>query len=251
MSVSNDTAIAVDGVHAEDHPGRGAHDRGRRRVTVELGVILALIAGAWTTRWIDGCVPVYRADIEPIPGCISAAGGMIYSRHPVMSSDVPPVPDTTFEAPVATIDAPGGPVVVLAAHPVPPWPVDSRRWHAEMTALATWAADTADGPPLVIAGDMNASEAHPALRRFGDAGMYDAQREVGAGPVRTWPRIAPFPFPWFHIDHVLVRGLGVADAGTVVLPGSDHDAVWAALAPAAGDVLGAQANRTATASSHN
>jgi endonuclease/exonuclease/phosphatase (EEP) superfamily protein YafD len=85
-----------------------------------------------------------------------------------------------------------------------------------------------------MAGDFNATAAHPAFRRFGDVGLRDAHREVGAGPVTTWPR---FAFPglaqldgWFHIDHVLARGLAATDAGVVRIPGSDHDAVWAELA---------------------
>lgn len=34
-----------------------------------------------------------------------------------------------------------------------------------------------------------------------------------------------------HLDHVLFRGMDVADAGTVRVPRSDHDGVWAALVP--------------------
>lgn len=186
-------------------------------------------------RSYDGCVPVWSTDrVEPVDGCVSAAGSMIYSRYPLSDARLPAVRRTLFESPVAQVDTPDGPVVVLAAHPVPPWPGDTRLWYEELTGLAAWASNIDRRLPLVIAGDLNASEAHPALRRFAAAGLYDAHRQVGDGPVATWPRLGRFGvplLPMFHLDHVLVRGLGVADAGTVPLPGTDHVAVWAALEP--------------------
>ena len=65
-------------------------------------------------------------------------GGMILSRHPVATDAVPPVPTMTFATPAAVVDAPGGKALVVAAHPVPPWPGDTERWHSELAALASW-----------------------------------------------------------------------------------------------------------------
>ena len=45
---------------------------------------------------------------------------------------------------------------------------------------------------------------------------------------RTWPTGLVIP-PVIHIDHILIRGLSVVDAGTETIPGSDHAAVWARL----------------------
>lgn len=162
-----------------------------------------------------------------------AGGGMLLSRHPLRVDGVPAVPPSMFATPAAAVDAPGGEVVIAAAHPVPPWPGDTELWHAELAALASWATRVGAHVPVVVAGDLNATAAHPVLRRFTDAGLRDAHRELGRGPVATWPRAARTGIavpPVLHLDHILSRGLGVADAGTVTIPGSDHDAVWASLA---------------------
>lgn len=66
------------------------------------------------------------------------------------------------------------------------------------------------------------------------AGLHDAHREIGRGPVATWPRSGRWGVPiiqLLQLDHVLSRGFGIAGAGTVITPGSDHDAVWAQLVP--------------------
>lgn len=164
-----------------------------------------------------------------------AGGVLLFSRYPLEASGAPPVPPMLFETPAVQVASPQGDVVVLAAHPVPPWPGHTALWHAELSALASWAGTVPEDVPLIMAGDFNATKAHPVFRRFADAGLRDAHREVGAGPVATWPRMSlPLsisPPAWFHIDHVLARGLDVADAGVIRIPGSDHDAVWAELTP--------------------
>lgn len=164
-----------------------------------------------------------------------AGGVLIFSRYPLGTPAAPPAPRLLFDSPAVRVASPQGDVVVLAAHPAPPWPGYTPLWYAELSALAAWAASVPSETPLVMAGDFNATRAHPVFRRFGDAGLRDAHDEAGAGPVTTWPRIF-YPLPmstpgWFHIDHVLARGLDVADAGVVRVPGSDHDAVWAELTP--------------------
>lgn len=118
----------------------------------------------------------------------------------------------------------GRPWVLFAAHPVPP---TLPQWSEELDALGTWQRAQPRQTPVVMAGDFNASSAHPALRRMHE-GMADAQRRTAPGWVRTWPhgRIIP---AFVQLDHVFVRGWDVVDAGQVRIPGSDHDAVWARL----------------------
>lgn len=167
---------------------------------------------------------------------VGAGGGMILSRHPLSTDVAPAVPSATYATPAAMVSSPAGEVLVVAAHPVPPWPGDTSLWHAELAAVASWAAAVPDATPLVIAGDLNATLDHPVLRRFGGSGLRDAHREIGHGPVVTFPRTlrggVTVP-PMFQIDHVLSRGVGIADAGTLGIPGSDHAAVWATLVAAA------------------
>lgn len=165
-----------------------------------------------------------------------AAGALIFSRYPLRHGTVPPAPRTFFNSPATRVIAPTGDVIVLSVHPVPPWPGHTALWYAELEALASWADGVPGGTPLVVAGDFNATTAHPVFRRFAELGLRDAHREVGGGPVTTWPRmtipVVGVTLPgWFHIDHVLARGMNFGDAGVVRIPGSDHDAVWAELVP--------------------
>ena len=168
---------------------------------------------------------------SPEPGSGTA---MIFSRHPVHDPDVAPLPPISYGSELATVKTPSGDVVVAAVHPVVPVPGPARAWHGELAGLAAWAASVPRDVPVVLAGDFNATLDHPVLRRLGDAGMVDAHREVGRGRHAKWPRIPGLSLlsPWFHLDHVQARGFDVLDADTLVIPGSDHLAVWAALAPA-------------------
>ncbi len=117
-------------------------------------------------------------------------------------------------------------MLVRAAHPTPPvrFPV---LWHeelADLTAVGVRRGTTRD-VPVVLAGDLNSSQDHPAFRRL-TAVLTDAHAALGRGWVRTWPQGGAVP-PFVQLDHVLVDGLPVVDAGTVRLPRTDHAAVWA------------------------
>lgn len=185
-------------------------------------------ARAFTARGIDDRLP--HGQIAPRE---DAGGLMVFSRFPLTTDDVPTVPRQLYTTRAFRVRA-AADVVVLAAHPVPPLGRQVDVWHREVAALAQWADRVPDGTPVVVAGDFNAGHPHPVFRRFHAAGLRDAHREIGHGPALTWPssRIGSLPIPRFaDLDHVLMRGLDVADAGTAAVPGSDHDAVWAALVP--------------------
>jgi endonuclease/exonuclease/phosphatase (EEP) superfamily protein YafD len=158
-----------------------------------------------------------------------ASGTLVYSRYPLSDRDVPALPSLTFGHVAVRVDAPGGEVLVLGAHPTPPWPIDTARWRAETSALADWIGRVPGDLPLVVAGDLNGSIDHPATRSFLASGMVDAHEAAGAGLPRTWPYdrgLLDTP-PLLHLDHVLARDLHPVAAGMVVVPGSDHAAVWA------------------------
>jgi endonuclease/exonuclease/phosphatase (EEP) superfamily protein YafD len=76
-----------------------------------------------------------------------------------------------------------------------------------------------------MAGDFNSSHTHPGFRKVAST-MSDAHRAAGQGWVRTWPIGSRIP-PFIQLDHVLLRGLHVVDAGTVTIADTDHRAVWA------------------------
>ena len=160
-----------------------------------------------------------------------AGGTLLYSRHPLAPLGVPAPPALDFEQVAARVRAPGGDVLVAGVHPVPPWPIDTVAWHDELGALAAWTRQVPDDTPLVVAGDLNGSLDHPAVRGLLRPGMVDAHEATGAGLPRTWPRGGHFlDVPAFaHLDHVLADGLHPAAAGTIAVAGSDHAAVWARL----------------------
>lgn len=153
-----------------------------------------------------------------------ATGTMIFSRHPVSEVTVTGAA-RGFAQQAARVRAPGGPYLVRAVHTYPPTGGLGARWAEQLGELERWQRAQPADEPLVMAGDFNASSSHPAFRRTAD-GMTDALPATGAGWVRTWPREERVP-PFVAIDHVLVRGLKVVDAGTLRVPGSDHDGVWA------------------------
>ncbi len=78
-----------------------------------------------------------------------------------------------------------------------------------------------------MAGDFNGSSAHPAFRDL-EEDLIDTRRATTPGWVRTWPQGSILP-AFVDLDHVLVRGLGVVDAGQIEISGTDHSAVWARL----------------------
>lgn len=153
-------------------------------------------------------------------------GSAVLSRYPLVEE---PVGTSRFAQPAATVSAPTGEVLVRAAHPTPPVRFPAL-WHAEVEDLTAWSREAVGaGTPVVLAGDLNASSDHPVFRRLAGV-LDDAHAQVGSGWVRTWP--VEYPFPAFvQLDHVLAHGLPVVDAGTVVVPGSDHRAVWARFGP--------------------
>lgn len=85
-----------------------------------------------------------------------------------------------------------------------------------------------NGMPLVMAGDFNATAAHPQFRALA-AGLVEASPRFGPWAGATWP--ADMDLPAFAgIDHVLVRGLAVLDSERFSVPGTDHHGIVAHLA---------------------
>ncbi|RMH70016.1 MAG: endonuclease/exonuclease/phosphatase family protein, partial [Actinomyces sp.] len=86
-------------------------------------------------------------------------------------------------------------------------------------------ADLADVPgrladPLVVAGDLNATEAHRPLARLLDR-FTDTASVTGSGWRGTWPTNRRWP-PVLRLDRILVRGLVTLEHEVGPAPGSDH-----------------------------
>lgn len=155
-----------------------------------------------------------------------AAGTVIRSRYPLTalgSDQQPHGAGPGLRSPLARVERPGGAFLVKAVHTLPPtaWP---QWWVDDLATLEAWQRTQPTSLPLVLAGDFNASEDHPAYRRMADE-LTDVHRAAGEGWVRTWPHGSRLP-PFVQLDHVLVRGFDTVAAGAVTLDGTDHAAVW-------------------------
>ncbi|WP_309134642.1 endonuclease/exonuclease/phosphatase family protein, partial [Cellulomonas sp.] len=120
-----------------------------------------------------------------------------------------------------------GPVLV-AAHPLAPTVRGAMpAWRAEGRVVADACRST---PDVVVAGDLNATLDHPALRDT--APCVDAARAAGEAAQGTWPAAAPTLLS-APIDHVLVDGRAWRVVDAEVLPAvgaSDHRPLVAVLA---------------------
>ncbi|WP_010120390.1 endonuclease/exonuclease/phosphatase family protein [Corynebacterium nuruki] len=100
-------------------------------------------------------------------------------------------------------------------------------WTREFDDLRDRVAGRAATTPLLIAGDLNASGAHPEFRRLTD-GLSDCTGATsGMLAAPTWPAAGVASWPVARLDHILVRGGDCLAGGTVDVPGSDHRGVWA------------------------
>lgn len=135
---------------------------------------------------------------------------------------------TAASQPTIRIGTDHGEVLLRAVHPEGPTLQDATTWRQEQRLLQRWVREQSGTGPLVVAGDFNASASHPAFRATTE-GLQDAARVAGRGFMPTWPTGRTLLRPFTQIDHVMVRGMAVVDAGSVTIPGSDHAAVWARL----------------------
>ena len=161
-----------------------------------------------------------------------AGGTIIRSRNPLslVEPGLEHASPRGFDQPVVSVRRPADEVVLRAVHSLPPGPLGAADWRSGLADLQAWREQQPADQPLVMAGDFNSSQSHPGFRQVAET-MTDAHRAVGQGWVRTWPQGRRLVPPFIQLDHVLVRGLGVVDAGVVHLPDTDHAAVWARLSP--------------------
>ncbi len=110
----------------------------------------------------------------------------------------------------------------VAFHAISPSKIKLENWVTDLQLLSRWCA----GPtPAIVAGDLNATLDHSALRA-GMAGCSDAGEQRGSGLTPTWsPNPATRPFGP-QIDHVLAtEGIGAETFSVHFVPASDHSAV--------------------------
>ncbi len=149
-----------------------------------------------------------------------ASGSVILSAFPLSSEE--DVPGSEFDQVSAIATVPGaGEVRLAAVHPPPPvWQPNG--WLSGLDDIAAWVNQTPDDT-LLIAGDFNASFAHPALRRL-SSGLRTGAEAAGPIPWPTWPEEKLVP-AFTAIDHTFARGAEPMAWESFPVAGSDHRAV--------------------------
>lgn len=176
--------------------------------------------------------PALLADLQPLSRTypygavcqIANCDQMLLSKMPLEASGGTP---SSWDAPVMVWARIGGSgpaagITVVSTHLYRP----SRNYSIHRRQLEGLIAKLGeiDGP-IVLGGDLNATTATRTLA--------DLRRRAGLqGTSRTLPSWPAYPvaLPQFGIDHVLVRGLTVRDAGVGGYAGSDHLPVWSLIA---------------------
>jgi endonuclease/exonuclease/phosphatase (EEP) superfamily protein YafD len=155
-------------------------------------------------------------------------GSGIYARYALR--DGLAIGPSYASQPTARLDLPSGlSVHLVCVHPhppMPPWNLPSApRWRAELAALPP-----AGDPPVVLAGDFNATLDHAQFRRLLRRGYADAASQAGQGLVHTWGPRPDWRLTLLAIDHVLVdRRCQVVTTSAYRVTGSDHRALYAEL----------------------
>jgi endonuclease/exonuclease/phosphatase (EEP) superfamily protein YafD len=171
---------------------------------------------------------------DVLPTVVRRGGGALHARVGLESA--PAGPGDVDRSPAGVLAVPGAaPVLLTSLHPVPP--VGGSRTATWRSSLAAIADAPLAGDLGIVAGDLNATLDHRALRDVLDRGWVDAADAVGQGLRPTYSGVPHgTPAPPMVIDHVLVDPrVAVERVDVVDLPGSDHRMVIAHLRlPAAG-----------------
>lgn len=177
-----------------------------------------LIDAVITEDELTEVLPYRTREVTPGP----ASGSVILSAYPLSQEEN--IPGSEFDQVSAVATLPGAGAVRLAAvHPPPPvWQPNG--WRSGIDDITTWVHQTGDDR-LILAGDFNASFAHPALRRLA-SGLRSAAEAAGPIPWPTWPEEKPIP-AFTAIDHIFARGATPTYWDSFHVDGSDHRAVLA------------------------
>jgi len=149
----------------------------------------------------------------------SMFGLALLSRTPLRDAELIAPGGGGFPAVRARVEGQGGrEVTILLVHPPPPiLPSLASANEAQLVALTDVVLGA--GERVVLMGDLNATPWSPPFQKLVAAGgLHDSRVGVGVHP--TWP--AAVPLAGLPLDHVLVRGLGVASRRVGPDVGSDH-----------------------------
>lgn len=171
------------------------------------------------------------------PGPSGAEGVAILVRPEQEYSSQGDLGLTQFQMPSVLLGGSGGlgersaGTQIVGAHPLTPMPDTVESWDQGLQNLGGWIDEfVAENPTeeaesaskgLVVAGDFNATRAHP---RFRALGIQDCTGHLAHTP--TWPA----KLPVLRLDHILTTGQ-CHDGGQFRVAGTDHRGVWADITP--------------------
>jgi len=167
--------------------------------------------------------PILAAYPHQVVSAVPAAfGSGIWSRLPLDGAkefDLDGLPMTR-----ALVRTPAGPVRLINVHALSPIADGGpATWARQMRSLGEEARRP--GPPVLLAGDFNATWGHRPFRRLLDAGLDDAAAALGRPWTPTWRAGGRLP-PTLRLDHVLTGpGLVATSYATGPAAGSDHRSI--------------------------
>lgn len=170
----------------------------------------------------------YRRYLDPAyPYRVERGTVALWSRHPLAAASEVDIGIGWTRALRAVVNAPGGQVAVYVAHlasvRVGETGFSSGQRDRTITELGN-AIAAEKLPRVVVLGDFNGTAYDRGLAPL-TYGLDSAHAAGGFGFGFTWPAA----FPMARIDHILVRGVRVADARVLPRTGSDHRPVSADL----------------------
>lgn len=179
-----------------------------------------------TPAWAEAVRTARSATMQEVSRAKGDRGGIaLFSRFPLLKSEVRKTPTDAFPFIDVTLDHPSGPIRLLVVHPLPPsWSVTHRMRNDELAWLATQCA--AESGPLIVIGDFNETMYGWAYGEFLRAtGLKNARN--GFGRQATWPSmIAGVRIPdllRIPIDHCFVSPQFAVESFAIGVEGiSDH-----------------------------
>lgn len=196
-------------------------------LAVRTGGVDLLMTVETTSESADALRTAGLANLLPHEAVAAAPGTQgvaVWSRYPLAPPES--LPGFSLGAVRTTMAGPGGPVTVVAVHPVAPV-FDATAAVEEADRLRGYLGGLPGPAPVVVGGDFNATWDHVRFRDLRGLGYTDSVSGGGDGWVRTWPTDRWFP-PLIGIDHILARGaLGVGETRTVDVARTDHRGVTA------------------------
>jgi len=210
-------------------PGKGGGEHNLRVLTHNVGVsdpeqtarvLLAEKADLVALEELDDASAYAKVLGGVYPYRVERGTVALWSRYPMAQVSGVDIGMGWTRALRATVNAPGGQVAVYVAHLASVrvgesgFSSDQRDRTISELAQAIVAEKL---PRVLVMGDFNGTAYDRALGPL-TFGLNSAQAAGGFGFGFTWPAA----FPLARIDHILVRGVRVADARVLPRTGSDH-----------------------------